>query len=92
MLVMTKLDREQSLREIIRGRLSSGAVTRERPHFLNQGVAFQIGTGPAGDCGACGDEIRKGEPYFTLASDLRLHESCERLWEYERHRTIPGGA
>jgi len=85
-ITIARLDLEQQLTEIIRSRLRSGAVTCERSHFLDQhGVAFSFGTGPAGDCGACGEPIRK-EVYSTLSPGLLLHEFCERIWERERHR------
>jgi hypothetical protein len=75
--------------DTIRTRLESGDLTRERtPSHPDATMALQIGLGPAGDCDGCGEAIRPGDVYLTVASAplLRMHDACEKIWEAERRR------
>ena len=80
---------DQDRADMIRKRLQSGDLTRERtsPH-PDSTIALQIGVGPAGDCDGCGEAILAGDVYLTVAfaRRLRMHDACEKIWQAERHR------
>jgi hypothetical protein len=90
---------KQGVRDVIRSRLASESLPRERQHGAAKlggqppEAAVTIGSGPAGDCDGCTEPIQPGEAYLIVRCSpghtIRLHEACERIWEDERHRPIP---
>jgi hypothetical protein len=77
-------------------KLRLGTLPKERPRFLKPSsttdtkAEWRIGTGPAGKCAACDAPIREGETFEAFhvrtGGEVRMHDSCGRTWEEERHR------
>jgi len=97
-------EREKRMRREarIREKLKSGALPRGGPRLLRlPGVLpvesnWRIGTGPAGPCSGCDEEISHGEVYSEFQNPsgqmIRFHEACVGIWEKERHRAQTGDA
>lgn len=86
----------------IREKLKNGTLTRKRPRLLKPveevrpDADLRIGKGPAGICSGCDEEISSGEVYIEFRDPseqiIRFHDTCERIWEKERHKMQTGDA
>jgi len=90
------MNEEPTVREVIRARLASGALTRERPRPHPPDAHVTIGTGPGGNCDGCTKPIGGQDGYlmfhFPSGPTIRFHDACERMWDEERHRSLPPSA